>query len=307
MKSCRNAENSMSVVTGDLQRNIGCAKANPVFQNRPSERDVLVRNGSRRMGFRQQHLAALTTILHKCILEGDYIRAGRTWGILLRTEVNGRFMDLRAHDRWGFGAEILCRRRSQPIESTSRQQKSFNSAEDSKKQTSFDSNQWFSSEGFEKARGYYERLILQHPYRQAFPNAVSALDFYPAMFGLWIYSEQEKYELLLKTLSEADFSIAQELKKSEHTDKSDPSGRPHTAAHLQEEDTNLAFLRRGKEIAARLGEILVSPPFSDSAGLWDLQRMVNRWNEDLSITPSPPGSKPEFRPEEGNLSTVGSD
>lgn len=288
VKPSRNEDSLADVKTG-LQDALVCANPCLLFQNRRNARDVLVHDVSRNMGFRQQHLAALTAVLHRCILAGDYTRAGRAWGILLRTEVNGHFMDVRTHDRWGFGAEILCRRHLQPIESTSRQQRSLTFEEDSKKQPLLESNQWFSSEGFDKARGYYERLILQHPYRKAFPSALSALDFYPAMFGLWIYSEQEEHELSLKSLREADINLAHSLRKPEHTSKRGPSPRPHAQAHLQEEDINKAFLRRGRQIAARLDELLVSPPFSDSTRLRDLQSMVNRWIEDFSITTLPTG------------------
>ncbi|MCJ1467209.1 hypothetical protein MMC07_005832 [Pseudocyphellaria aurata] len=272
---------------------------------RPDLQDGPLGNGQP-MLFRQQHLAALTAILHKCMLEGDYIRAGRTWGILLRTEVGKKgFINPRTTGRWGFGAEILYHRPLQPIEGTSRRQTSSNSAEGSKLHTSLESKQWFSSEGFEKARDYYERLILQHPYRVQNPSAVSAMNFYPAMFGLWIYSVQEQYELSLKTLPEAEINLAQGSRKSEHTGESDFSSRPQTPVHSKEEHRiNLAYLRRAQEIAARLDEILVSPPFSDSAGLLDLRGMVNRWTEDLSITTSTPGPKSEFRPEEGESSTI---
>lgn len=296
----RNAEDSESDVESELQEALGGPKPRLLFQSRGSVGDVSIPDVSKCMNFRQQHLAALTAILHKCILEGDYIRAGRAWGILLRTEARGQPMDVRTHDRWGLGVEILCRRRLQPTESTSRQQGTMTFEDDS---TLLNSKQWFSSEGFEKARGYYERLILQYPYQKTLPGAVSALDFYPAMFGLWIYSEQEQYELSLKSLREADINPAQELSEPAHTGERNPSPRPQTEAHVQEEDINKAFLRRGQNISTRLNELLGSPPFSDSTRLRDLQRAVNRWIEDFPATTFAPESKPDFLPEQGQLST----
>lgn len=59
---------------------------------------------------RFQHLGVLTAIVHRCMLEGDYVRAGRAWGMVLRENYRSFSMDVRNEDRWGVGAEILLRR-----------------------------------------------------------------------------------------------------------------------------------------------------------------------------------------------------
>ena len=277
----RQNEDSVAGDNSELHDALGDAKLRMLFQNRQYIKDGLVHDVSSSTGFRRQHVAALTTILHRGILEGDYVRAGRAWGILLRIEVKGRFMDVRTSDQWGLGAEILCRRRSQPIEKTSNQRRSLIFEDNSRKQPLFTSEQWFSSEGFDLARSYFERLILQHPYRKQFRSAVGALDFYPAMFGLWIYSEQERYELSLKSFREADAKLTQELSEPEHTGKGDPSTHSHTTTHSEEKRIKKAYLRRGQQIAARLNELLASPPFSDNRRLQDLKTMVNRWIGDF--------------------------
>lgn len=56
---------------------------------------------------KRHHLAVLTTIMHHCLLQGDYIRAGRAWGMILRTEVSGTRPNIQSHGLWGIGAEIL--------------------------------------------------------------------------------------------------------------------------------------------------------------------------------------------------------
>ena len=297
-QSVQIAEDSVLDLKNELRYALGGAQPRLLFQHRRYFRDLLVRDVPRSIGFRQQHLAALTTILHKCILEEDYIRAGRAWGILLRAEVNGRIMDVRAHDRWGFGAEILSRQRLQPIDSLSRQQRSLTLEDHLKQQALFDSKQWFSSEGFEKTRGYYERLILQYPYRTALPTAVGVSDFYPAMFGLWIFAEQEKYESSLKSLPESVINLIQDPRKTEQTHQRGPSTHSNAEAQMNTELIKQVFLRRCQEIAARLDELLVSPPFSDSTRLGDLQCMVNRWIEDISTNTLLPGSEPKSEPEE---------
>src|SRR5690242_3199393 len=35
---------------------------------------------------RRRHLDVLSTVMHTCLLQGDYDRAGRAWGMILRTQ-----------------------------------------------------------------------------------------------------------------------------------------------------------------------------------------------------------------------------
>lgn len=62
---------------------------------------------------KQSHLATLTMLMHRCLLRGDYTRAGRAFGLLLRTEIEGQQVDIRSQNLWGIGVEVLCRRRGQ--------------------------------------------------------------------------------------------------------------------------------------------------------------------------------------------------
>ena len=61
---------------------------------------------------RRTHLNVLSTVMHRCLQDRDYDRAGRAWGMILRTQAtHGNAVDLRNHGRWGIGAEILLRRK----------------------------------------------------------------------------------------------------------------------------------------------------------------------------------------------------
>lgn len=224
---------------------------------------------SDRTGLRKQHLAVLVAILHKCLLKGDYLRAGRAWGMLLRSENRGRPFDVRSHGRWGIGAEILLFRDGQ----LKQKQKQMKSERETGAEQHLDTNDtdelrnhrqasFFTQEGFYKAKDYYERLILQYPYRKHSPNATSALHFYPAMFGLWIYAVQENNKRILATSQESNDSTV---------------GGDSDAST----DTTAKTMRDASEIAARLDELLVSPPYSDQTELWRLRGMVALWMADL--------------------------
>lgn len=239
-----------------------------------SENDLAAIEGStpaarNHIGMRRQHLAALTTVLHRCMLEGDYVRAGRAWGTLLRVDLEGHSMDLRTDGSWGIGAEILMFRASQlarnQVQELNNQREDSSEESDSiERPAEYNTVSFFSRDGFLKAKDYYERLILQYPYRKAAPHTVSSLDFYPAMFGLWIYSIQEQ--------SKTTYNAAREDDRGELQQEEDAE----IHARIQRQ-----ALEQAAEISARLDELLVSPPYSDHPKLWRLRGMVAVWEADL--------------------------
>ena len=226
------------------------------------------RSKSHTAGLRKQHLAALMAVLHGCLMAGDYLRAGRAWGMLLRAETYGHTMDVRTYGRWGIGAEILlfrdAQRFQQPHSQTDGAEASNDQSTADYLQAALGPSSLFSIEGFRKARAYYERLILQYPYRKTMPNAVSSLHFYPAMFSLWIYAVQSEHTAML----------------------SNPrASRPDidSVGEGEDQETRIrhATSRSASEIATHLDELLVSPPYSDQASLWRLRGMVDLWIADL--------------------------
>ncbi|KAI4124658.1 MAG: hypothetical protein LQ347_005654, partial [Umbilicaria vellea] len=247
---------------------------------------------SSNLGLRRRHVAVATSVMHRSLLEGDYIRAGRAWGVLLRAEMSGRHMDLRAHGRWGIGAEILLRRDAQ-LQRRSTQDGGDDGDDEIDGVPSSRDNlaDLFSKEGFDKARDYYERLILQYPYRKQHPNAVNALDFYPAMFGSWIDSVQDQRKIALSRVHESARNSDRERTNEDlytNTPPSSPSSDCSEVRHAQTEEVRKSTLQQAEEIAIRLEELLLSPPYSDDPTLWNLRGMVALWVGDLSVTAPPP-------------------
>ncbi|KAF2092180.1 hypothetical protein K490DRAFT_10441, partial [Saccharata proteae CBS 121410] len=209
---------------------------------------------------RQRHLGALTTTLHVCLLRGDYQRAGRAWGMILRTRNDGRPIDVRRGGRWGITAELLLHKQTHLGSShISRQSPAPSDQSSSSNIVEFgrtggiDDNK-FTVEGFEAAREYYNRLILQHPYHKSHPNAINAVTFHPVMFSLWI------------------FEVCENSKRArENTARRAAGGKA-----IQEHE-----LERAKEIAARLDEMLITPPFDREPNLLRIMGMVALWISDL--------------------------
>ena len=228
-----------------------------------------------RGNLRLQHLSAITAIAHRCLLQGDYIRAGRAWGLLLREEVLGRSIDVRREGKWGIGAEILLRR--------GRQMADLRSVPNQ-------SGLCFTRQGFEDAKRYYDRLILQHPFRKTSPDMISSIHFYPAMFGLWIYVVQE----------ESKAASDQVLK---HLDEWEEESGSDSGDGLRRQNTRLAEIKasereQAEQVAASMDEILMSPPYSDSPELLELRGMVSLWIGDLFVSSVPQEVKDDRDEEE---------
>jgi hypothetical protein len=244
---------------------------------------------------RLQHLSVLTAILHKCLLQRDYIRAGRAWGLLLREEFRGFAMDERNEGRWGVGAEILLRRGQQ--EASQQFSRPDFDAPSSQDRTALP----FTKKGFEEAKEYYERLILNHPYSKSAPHAISALSFYPAMFGLWIYVTQEESQVARNNIT------------LDSEDSSELSGDEGSSADFGRHESNnkralIADIRRreleeAQKIATRMDMVLATPPYSDSPDLLALRGMVSLWIGDLLVSSlvTVPDNADEFDPDEMSL------
>lgn len=235
------------------------------------------------IGLKQQHVATLVTMMHRCLLDEDYVRAGRAWGMLLRTEVNGLSTDPRKTDRWGIGAEILLRHDVNSGEQPTRARQSSSDRDRDHEQSQRQSASYksFTKQNIELAKAYYERLILQYPHRKFFPNIISALDFYPAMFGLWIYSVQKEWHDALYMIEEAwrgndSSSRESSLERVRLWRSIAPDRRLVETRELHKN-----ALVSGQEIAGRLDELLTSPPYSDDIKLRNLVGMVALWIGDL--------------------------
>lgn len=226
-----------------------------------------------------RHLGVLTAILHRCLLEGDFTRAGRAWGMLLRERIGGHLIDIRLEGRWGIGAEILFRQ--PPRESRAK----------TPEPAGISDKPLFTRQGFEAAKAYYEGLIIQYPYRKYAPNSVSSVHFYPAMFSLWIYVvDAESTNAREAAENEEDDDAASDnLSEAGDVSMSEVDGIEDQNRKLS---TRIAQIRSKEltealEIAARMDELLISPPYSDSPELLQLRGMVALWIGDLLVSSLP--------------------
>lgn len=195
----------------------------------------------------QQHVAAITMVMHTSLLKGDYVRAGRAWGMLLRSSISGAPVNMRAHQRWTIGADILLHRDS------------------NSKSTEV------SQEALQAAKSYYEQLILQYPYQKHLRHLINSLSFYPAMFGLMIY---EATEMSRRAISRIEGASAE---------PSSPNGSEGSDLSRKNEiaDVKRSELESATHISAKLDELTLVPPFDYFKPLLQIRGMVALWIADL--------------------------
>jgi hypothetical protein len=186
-----------------------------------------------------QHLTALTTIIHRSLLQEDYSRASRALGLLFRRDVAGENAAVRNQGFMGIAAEVLLRNgHSTPLHSASAHP-----------------SLPFTHEGFERAKRFYERLIVRYPYHKSWPNAVNAVDFYLAMFNLWIY------------VVHAENAI--------HPERNEDTENPALARQTLRE------LEQANQIADKLDACMATVPFMDEPEFIRLRSMAAFWIADL--------------------------
>ncbi|KIY00602.1 uncharacterized protein Z520_03265 [Fonsecaea multimorphosa CBS 102226] len=194
-----------------------------------------------------QHLAALTTILHRSLLEEDFPRAARALGLIFREDIVSKNAAARTQGYMGIAAEVLLRNGSAREPTPDHRGSTLP----------------FTHEGFAKAKRFYERLIVRHPYHKSWPEAVNAVDYYLAMFNIWIYVVQAQY---------AAKSTAHEDGESDvETVTSSPWGSHKKVRELEQAD----------QIASRMDTCMATVPYMDEPELIRLRAMVALWAADL--------------------------
>jgi len=274
-----------SLITGKVSAEEALASVKPPLYT------ARIYAGDQTASLKRRHLDNLTAILHQCMLKGDWQRASRIWGLLLRTEIAGRGIDVRQHGRWGIGAEILMHRGGS-------QQQSKPSGRHGTPGSDADGTPGtprqeicLADEGFKLARDYYERLVLQYPYTPSTRHTLNATVFYPALFNVWVYEVQARYKGLGNEAS---------ARRSSSPSRSDDSEAGSTRSNAVDAPEARLLAERELEdaiaIAQRMDELLLNPPYDSSTALLHLRGMIALWLSDLheaQARPAEPATSPE--------------
>ncbi|KKY26280.1 hypothetical protein UCRPC4_g01555 [Phaeomoniella chlamydospora] len=192
---------------------------------------------------RSQHLAVITAILHRCILERDWDRAERALSLMLWSDSGGKghmgHIDIRTHGRWGIGAELLLRK--------------------GRNQRGRSSSSRFSRTGFELAKQYYQTLIVQHPFYKHKPRSTDERSFNLALFDFWIFVAHQD---------------GKRIRDGEDNEEMDYYAKRQLG--LQQE------LEEARQIASSMDNLMISPLYSQHVEFIKLRAMVALWVADLS-------------------------
>ncbi|KAM0152916.1 hypothetical protein ACHAQE_007887 [Botrytis cinerea] len=278
-----------------------------------------------RSNLKIQHLSVLVAIMMRNLEEGDMERAGRAWSLLLRMQIAGKGIEIRKTGFWGIGAELLMRG------VTNKQRKEWweedtgegsgdggndnndgepkEGEEDGKgEDKGGEEKRYGTAEGLLKVKDYYERLILQYPYKRQFHGSVTALDFWPAMLGCEIYGIQFEHKDGLRKIAkqaekdeDGDISDS-DISDEEDLDENDEEGDPGDKAFLAHQRRQDRLHKRRKEkrweerdevrraalvatemVAQRMDELMTTPPYSDSKVLLRLRGMVALYIGNLCV------------------------
>lgn len=142
---------------------------------------------SRRDDDRKGHLDIILRATEQFLAQGDITKAARAFGIVLQLRPRAQPIDIRLHNLWSIGSEILMRQREQLQEIDQQLTKlsvlPSRSAGGGSDGIQMAASQWGSSSNVSEIKSYYEILIRQYAYDHKLPNKLSAVDFWLALLS----------------------------------------------------------------------------------------------------------------------------
>ncbi|KAH0496572.1 hypothetical protein TgHK011_003924 [Trichoderma gracile] len=152
-----------------------------------SEAERRQRKSTRRDDDRKGHLDVMLRATEQFLAQGDISKAARAFAIVLQLRPRAQPIDIRLHNLWSIGSEILMRQREQLQEMDQQYTQLLSSQSESSRggsnETRVAAPHWGSSANLSEIKSYYEILIRQFAYDQKQPNKPSALDFWLALLS----------------------------------------------------------------------------------------------------------------------------
>uniref|UniRef100_A0A4E9ELC7 Transcription factor domain-containing protein n=1 Tax=Gibberella zeae TaxID=5518 RepID=A0A4E9ELC7_GIBZA len=231
------------------------------------------KNTSRKRG---GHFDVLLQSTHHFIDQGEIEKAARTYGLLLQLRPSGLPVDVRHHDIWAIGAEILMREG----EGSARER-------EDNENTSTLTKRWGRAANMSKVRAYFDTLIQQHPYDYKTPNIVSAFDFWIAMFSCEIYNTHAEHTLALERLSSGEEDHRRESFGHDDSFGSDDTDSSEARLVQKKEELRLQALSSMQDITKRMDVLIQDMPYSRNQQYIRLRAMASLYIADLVVPVSP--------------------
>ncbi|KAK5653866.1 hypothetical protein OQA88_7790 [Cercophora sp. LCS_1] len=222
----------------------------------------------------RKRVGPMAAVVQRFLSEGDIESAKRAFGLLQKGLVYGTRVDLRHGRYWEMGVEILMR------EGEDHQQTGEGKLENLK-----------------RIKSFYETMAQMHPWSRMHPNVVSALDFYPGVFGIEMEAVYLEHKMGTEKVAEA--WRRGELDGGE--DEDDVEMEDGTTGMGYEEDRDLEVspedrrlrrvqdglrrraLEQMRELEVKMDGVMEAPPFSKDHELLRLRGMVALYIADLCV------------------------
>ncbi|KAI1100110.1 hypothetical protein F4804DRAFT_344964 [Jackrogersella minutella] len=226
----------------------------------------------RQLSERLRHLSTMTAIMHRCLGDGDIARAKRAFGLLVQT----KDVDIRLGGLWAVGSEILMR------DGEEQQQIDDGNAMDARGQP----RRWGSAANIETVRSYFESLIQQYPHDQHRAHLTSALDFWPALFGIEIYSLDAESRRAAQRAEDGhdageDGSYAEDA--SADPDGARRSRRDEERRHRARDELRRETRGAAEQIARRMDQTMENAPYASHRELLRLRANLALFIGDLRL------------------------
>ncbi|KAI0135984.1 hypothetical protein F4776DRAFT_113862 [Hypoxylon sp. NC0597] len=264
---------------------------------------------TKQLSERLRHLSTLTAIMHRCLDDGDIARAKRAFALLVRT----KDVDIRQGGLWAVGSEILMRDgeteerlgRQRQQQQQQQQQQQRQAGGDDENVGGGDERQelrrWGSAANIEKVTSYFENLIQQYPHDQHRPYLTSALDFWPALFGIEIYNLDAEFRQALHRLREreeeeedaedrdvdiAPEDMAMEMAYSDDAFEAHRQRRDeerHSLAWTVRDELKMETMEVAVRVTGRMDQVMENAPFATHREMLRLRANLALFIGDLYI------------------------
>ncbi|KAF5578179.1 uncharacterized protein FSUBG_13846 [Fusarium subglutinans] len=224
------------------------------------------------------HFDVLLQSIHYFLDRGEIVKASRAYGLILHLRPSGLPIDIRHHDLWAVGAEILMREG----EETSQQDEGSHDNQPNP------TKRWGRAANMSKAKAYFDALIQQHPYDYKTPKVVSALDFWIAQFSCEIYNTHTEHILALDRLdSEIDEDSRRESFGNDESTASDETDSVEARKLHKKDELRVQALSIMKDITKRMDVLMQDMPYSRNQHYLRLRAMASFYMADLVLPISP--------------------
>lgn len=277
----------------------GASTATDASPSKAKEKESKARRAKAMRDTQSHHLGFLTNVILRALEEGDITRAKRAFGLVRRSEVRGKPVDLRRNRLWSLGAEVLMR-----------------DGEDVAQQHQQEvPRRWGVAENMPQLRSYLEGLVRQYPYNRLHPESISDVDFYPILFGCEFYNTWAEHRLALERLEQdseawsdlddipveayADDYLENEYNQNNHADAPQVEELTGRERRLRQAKAELGLRAKQTmlDVAKRMDALMESAPYNTNVEMLRLRGMVALYVGDLSMAPPPRTNDEE---EEGN-------